>query len=63
VHIPAHREHPFRTNVNTYSGLTWTVIPVEDERFPVAFRNQCSPCRNPCSRFRNRCSRSTRILL
>ena len=22
LHIPAHREHPFRTNVNTYSGLT-----------------------------------------
>nr|BBJ04199.1 ABC transporter ATP-binding protein [Marinobacter nauticus] len=22
VHIPAHREHPFRTNVNTYSGST-----------------------------------------
>jgi len=22
VHIPAHHEHPFRTNVNTYSGST-----------------------------------------
>jgi hypothetical protein len=22
VHIPAHREHPFRTNMNTYSGST-----------------------------------------
>ena len=22
MHIPAHREHPFRTNVNTYSGST-----------------------------------------
>jgi UDP-N-acetylglucosamine 2-epimerase (non-hydrolysing) len=22
VHIPAHHEHPFRKNVNTYSGLT-----------------------------------------
>lgn len=22
VHIPAHHEHPFRTNVNTHSGLT-----------------------------------------
>ena len=22
VHIPAHHEHPFRTNVNTSSGLT-----------------------------------------
>ena len=22
VHIPAHREHPFWSNVNTYSGLT-----------------------------------------
>jgi len=22
VHIPAHHEHPFRTNVNTRSGLT-----------------------------------------
>jgi hypothetical protein len=22
VHIPAHPEHPFRTNVNTYSGPT-----------------------------------------
>jgi hypothetical protein len=22
LHIPAHHEHPFRTNVNTYSGST-----------------------------------------
>lgn len=22
VRIPAHHEHPFRANVNTYSGLT-----------------------------------------
>jgi len=50
LHIPAHHEHPFRTNVNTDSGSTWTVIPAEDEHFLVIFRNRCSPSRNGCSR-------------
>jgi hypothetical protein len=32
LHIPAEHEHSFRRNVNTDSGRTCTLIPIQSER-------------------------------
>jgi len=53
VRIPSHDEHPFRTKMNTYSVLRWTLIPGWWWTLFPDFRNRCSTFRNECSTSRN----------